>query len=305
MVRLFSESERASLYTYAPKSDNPELIRLHLKDQDNQKYLARYDVTEDIARMRDQMAFINDVLARATFDLEITRDELEALEDQMHERGKERSDGDGRLRLQDTVLYRVFNDSSFKTGGRLYGGWWQTIPSRFRNRIRINRKRTVELDFRSLHPTMLYAKLGLEVPTDLYDVRVHPRSFGDGLTQSDYRTLVKRCFNAMLNANHRIVHAPQDIDLQVWGLKWKQMVDAILEKHSPIADQFFMGRGLALQFDDSEIAINVMEGFAKKYGMVPLLPIHDSFICHHGYEKDVRQALNLNGPVSAGMITNT
>ncbi len=291
MVSLFSERERAALHTDAPKSDNPELIRLHLKDQDNQKYLARYDVTEDIARMRDQMAFINSVLATSKFDLEITRDELEELEDQMHERGKERNEGDGRLRLQDTVLYRVFNDRDFKTGGRLYGGWWQTIPSRFRNRIRINGKRTVELDFGSLHPTMLYAKLGLGVPTDPYDVSIYPRSFGDGRTQSDYRTLVKRCFNAMLNANHRLVHAPQDTNLRVWGLKWKQMVDAILEKHSPIANQFFMGRGLALQFEDSEIAINVMEGFAKKYGMVPLLPIHDSFICHHAYEKDVRQAM--------------
>lgn len=291
MVSLFSERERTSLHEYAPKSDNPESIRLHLKDENNQKYLARYDVTEDIAHMRDQMAFINDVLARATFDLEITRDELEALEDQMHERGKERSEGDGRLRLQDTILYRVFNDSDFKTGGRLYGGWWQTIPSRYRNRVRINGKRTVELDFSTLHPTMLYAELGMSAPKDSYEIELFPTHFEYGRTFDDYRTLIKRCFNAMLNAGHRLMRPPRDVDLPSWNLKWDQMVDAILEKHSPIANQFFNGRGLQLQFEDSEIAVNLMQSFAKKYGMVPLLPVHDSFICHNAYEETVRAAM--------------
>ena len=34
-----------------------------------------------------------------------------------------------------------------------------------------------------------------------------------------------------------------------------------------------------------------MEDFARRMGLVPLLPIHDSFICHHAYESDVHDAM--------------
>lgn len=69
------------------------------------------------------------------------------------------------------------------------------------------------------------------------------------------------------------------------------MVDAILEKHQPIADRFFTGQGLQLQVLDSTIAANLMENFSKEMGTVALLPVHDSFICHHGYENDVKTAM--------------
>ena len=47
------------------------------------------------------------------------------------------------LMLSKRSLYRVFNDTEFQTGGRFYGGWWQEIPSKYRDRITIDGKRTV------------------------------------------------------------------------------------------------------------------------------------------------------------------
>ena len=44
---------------------------------------------------------------------------------------------------------------------------------------------------------------------------------------------------------------------------------------------FFKGLGNQLQFEDSEIAEGIMLHFAKMDA--PALPIHDSFIMHHGY----------------------
>ena len=264
---------------------------IQLRDDEGRKYLQKYVDNENTARMREQVAFINDVLAKGKFDLEITRDELETLEDWMHQRSQERNEGDGRLRLQDVSLYRVFNDTDFATGGRFYGGWWQVIPSEYRTRIRINEKRTVELDFGTLHPTMLYSEVGLKPPEDSYQIGLYPRSFSGANSMAAYRKLVKRCFNAMLNASHRLSRPPRDVDLSAWGLKWDQMVDAILDRHEPIADQFFTGRGLLLQREDSDIAANLMEDFARRMGLVPLLPVHDSFICHHGYESDVYDAM--------------
>ena len=170
LIDLFSDTERVALHESALQPENSELIRIQLRDNEGRKYLQKYDDDENTARMREQVAFINDVLAKAKFDLEIARDELETLEDRMHLRSKERNEGDGRLRLQDVSLYRVFNDTEFKTGGRFYGGWWQVIPSEYRTRIRINEKRTVELDFGTLHPTMLYSEVGLKPPEDSYQI---------------------------------------------------------------------------------------------------------------------------------------
>ena len=144
LIDLFTDNERIELKHLSQETINSELIRIQLRDEDGNKYLADYIDTQNTIRMRDQMAYINNVLSKSAFDLEITRDELEQLEDRMHERAQERDEGDGRLRLQDVTLYRVFNDADFTLGGRLYGGWWQNIPSKYRRRIRINGKRTVE-----------------------------------------------------------------------------------------------------------------------------------------------------------------
>ena len=291
LIDLFSDAERVALHQSAPMRDDAELIRVQLRDENNRKYLADYDENDDTIRMREQVAFINSVLAKNEFDLEMTSDELETLEDRMHQRSKERNEGDGRLRLQDSSLYRVFNDTDFTNGGRFYGGWWQVIPSEYRTRIRINEKRTVELDFGTLHPTMLYSEVGLKPPEDSYQIGLFPRSSTGMASLEAYRQLVKRCFNAMLNAKHPLKRPPRDVDLSAWGLKWDQIVEAIFERHKPIADQFFTGRGLLLQREDSDIAGNVMEDFARRMGLVPLLPVHDSFICHHGYENDVHIAM--------------
>lgn len=291
LTELFSEDDRIQLKHVSREKVNPELIRVQLRDNEGHKYLADYEETSNTIKMRNQMAFVNEVLAKSTFDLEITRDELEQLEDKMHERAKERDEGVGRLRLQDVALYRVFNDVDFKLGGRLYGGWWQTIPSEYRRRIRINGKRTVELDFGTLHPTMLYQEAGTQPPEDSYNIALRPQSFDSVRNPDAYRGLVKACFNAMLNSTYRTTRPPRDINLKLWGLKWGQMVDAILEKHQPIADSFFTGKGLRLQMLDSSVAASLMENFAKKMGTVALLPVHDSFICHHGYESDVIDAM--------------
>jgi hypothetical protein len=57
--------------------------------------------------------------------------------------------------------------------------------------------------------------------------------------------------------------------------------DRILATHKPIAHEFFNGVGNKLQFKDSTIAEKVMLHFAKIDA--PALPVHDSFIIHHGY----------------------
>ena len=128
-------------------------------------------------------------------------------------------------------------------------------------------------------------------PTESYDIALRPQSFDSVRNPDAYRSLVKACFNAMLNSTYRTTRPPRDIKLKPWGLKWDQIVDAILEKHQPIENRFFTGQGLRLQMLDSSVAANLMENFAKQMGTVALLPVHDSFICHHGHIQELESAM--------------
>ena len=290
LVSLFKADELSSLAVSKPVIENPELIRVRLNIE-GERRLVSYDESPQTRKMRGNVAFINSVIARQWYDLELTDAEFLELEDRMHNRSLERNEGDGRLRLHDRHLYRVFNSLDFDKGGRFYGGWWEGIPSEYRAKLLINGKRTEELDFGSLHPTILYAQYGLELPKDAYELSLRPTKFPKGKSVVDFRKVVKRAFNAMLNADKRLHAPPRELALHEWGIKWGELVSAIQDQHTPIANEFFSGVGLSLQYEDSQIAEKLMIQFAQANGMVPLLPVHDSFICHHGYAEEVREMM--------------
>ena len=290
LIALIDPNEVAKFPVHKPVISNPELIRVRTQ-VDGFKQLVEYTDTPQTVEMRNNVKFINDVLSKQWFDLELTDDEFEQLEMRMHQRSLERNEGEGRLRLQDRMLYRVFNNLEFNEGGRFYGGWWEMVPSEYRRKILINGKRTEELDFSTLHPRILYAQAGSSLKGDAYDIKLRPRAIPDGYSQLDFRTVVKRAFNAMLNARHELRQPPRELKLKGWGIKWDELVEAIRERHEPIAGQFFSGAGLRLQFEDSQIAESLMMEFAKTRGLVPLLPVHDSFICHHGYVSEVKELM--------------
>jgi hypothetical protein len=56
----------------------------------------------------------------------------------------------------------------------------------------------------------------------------------------------------------------------------KSLIDLLIGAHAPIADKFFTGIGLDLQYLDSQLANNIMLSF-KRAGR-PCLGVHDSFI---------------------------
>ena len=76
-------------------------------------------------------------------------------------------------------------------------------------------------------------------------------------------------------------HRPDGIELEAIGMSWRELKEEILNTHKPIKDYFFKGLGNRLQFEDSIIAESIMLHFAKMDA--PALPIHDSFIMHHGF----------------------
>ncbi|MDA9975448.1 hypothetical protein N9F34_01260 [Alphaproteobacteria bacterium] len=175
------------------------------------------------------------------------------------------------------TVYRVFNNSTFDDGGRFYGPWWQSIPSELRSLITINGKDTVELDYSSIHPRMLYAYLRIECPDDPYDVGLDPK----------YRDLVKKAFNALINARGviRKFEDPEDgpvFDEDGLGMSWNEFLNHVRSYHPELRPHFGTGIGLKYQTVDSDIAAETMLHFAKSN--IPVLLAHDNFIMHHGYE---------------------
>ena len=161
------------------------------------------------------------------------------------------------------------------------GGWWQNIPKEFRTKLLINGKRTVEFDYSGLHPALLYAKVKAGIPDDPYEIGLDPK----------HRKHVKKAFNAMLNADNDLRNPPQGLPVKDMGLPWKELKRRIKDKHSEISDYFGTGEGLRLQYIDSCIAEELMLRFIEEKSGTALLPVHDSFIVHHGYAEELKDMM--------------
>ena len=81
--------------------------------------------------------------------------------------------------------------------------------------------------------------------------------------------------------------APRGSRLSHWGVVWKQIVKAIRDRHPDIEDQFFTGAGLRLQRIDSDLCEAVILAMMKRSPEIVVLPVHDSFIVHHGYKDEL------------------
>lgn len=227
-------------------------------------------ITEDIEAL-------NRLLAKTWIDLDLTQAGWDELNKRLAEHKKK--DKAKFIRYNERQLYRVFHDLEFKTGGRYYGGWWETIPSKFRKHIAINGKATVEIDYSGLHPAILYAKEGQQLPDDPYSQ----------ILGEEHRSLAKKLFNALINAKHDMKTQPRATKISHTGKSWKQIKERIYELHAPIKEYFCTSAGLWLMHEDSELATAVMHYFAKQG--VACLPVHDSFIIHHGFEDELRKKM--------------
>ena len=293
--------------------------------KDKQKKLIEYDETDETRMMRAQMQTVNSILSKTLINMYMADDVLTDLNQRLLA-GKlpwrngylpdledEEEDDDLRqvIDFSRKSLSRVFNNSSFRDGGRLYSAWWQGVPQRYRKYIRINRMNTVEVDFSAMHINLIYWLQGIEVPEgDLYTLEGFPE---------ETRQVVKQCLLTLINAKTREkgmssirehiagvkvrmkvdngkkekvekkIHHDDRIMLPP-GVKIEEIIAAFEEKHAAISkDWFFSGKGVELQYWDSEIALEILLRLAKEG--VPCLPLHDSFIVSFPQERGLRRVM--------------
>ena len=282
LLSLFTTGEIEAIPALVPSYKDPELIRVRIKEMDEYGVSRKRSVavleTPETVQMRENLTVINKALSKHWYDLEIPDEELSELQKRL----SDDPENERIIRMDQRSLHRVFNDPDLTTGGRFYGGWWQNIPREYRRYMVVNGKQMIELDYSNQHPSILYAQEGVTRPADCYADVIKLHDLPQGITSNDVRDMVKASFNAMLNSPKPLKQAPIGVKPSRFGLKWADVSEAIMAFHEPIAQHFYTGVGLRLQRMDSDIAEKVLLHFANKG--IAILPLHDSFLMHHGYE---------------------
>jgi hypothetical protein len=176
-------------------------------------------------------------------------------------------------------VVRIFN-RSFARGGRFYavGGGWQSMSKEKRQMVEIRGEPVVEIDYRNLHPAILYAMEVADMPADCYSLPGWDRSL---------RPLIKVALLITLNAKnkaqarHAIAHHDKMAAVATLGSQdalraADGLIDDIKRVHAPIAHHFHRDRGAELMQLDSELSKAVMLEMSRRGEVV--LPIHDSFL---------------------------
>ena len=238
--------------------------------------LISYKVTPKIYIMQEMVRGINQHLAITDINLYLSHEEEAELNKRMMAKKKDDEAIEDRVRYHNKYLYRVFNED-FEHGGRFYGGFWQQIPSEYRQRITIDNFLTFEMDYSTIHFSMLYQQEG--IPKEKHG---DPYAIGD--VDDALRKIYKKVMNIMLNTSCfdealRVCRRSKKILLPRQLYKtWRELLTHVLSYHKPIKKYFFKQIGTELQRIDSDIAEFVMVKMINEHGIV-VLPIHDSFLC--------------------------
>lgn len=201
---------------------------------------------------RDEMRHINQWIRNADLNYMVP----------FHEKDKHNYDLDCRL------LKRYFTRGSFKSGGRLFGGFWQQMKKVHRENLLIDGDEIVSLDYSQMSPKILYGYCG-SVPKvdDCYHIKGYEYC----------RKGIKKVFNAMTFSNEPMTRFPKGINsLFPVNTRFKDVSDAIENEHSGIVHMFYTGIGHYLQFLESQILVEVLLKLIESG--ITALPIHDAVL---------------------------
>ena len=238
------------------EADDEEVIILRAPKRGNQVNSrdVEYDDTPETDSLRRQVKDINAWLAQA----DITCDAA-------------------RVNPYQRRLRRIFNNSDFKQGGRLYGGFWQSLDAAIREEsISIEGSGCVECDYGQMSVMLLYSLAGAPIPEgDLYDLSAQ------GIPHA-YRKGIKKVIQAIINSSEELSRYPAGAkDLLPKGLKFDTLRSAIRAKHEAIYPLMTGHLGMQMFRKESDILVEVLIALKNK-GIVAL-PIHDAVLVgeHH------------------------
>ncbi|MBO6726510.1 MAG: hypothetical protein JJ911_12690 [Rhizobiaceae bacterium] len=225
------------------------------------KVLVNYEDTLETVSMRRDMEVINKILSHADLRL-------------------------GPSVVPPPFLTRRFQiehkeaPQAFDRHGRLYGGFWMSLPKDQRHRLRIGGEEVVDLDFASMFYQLARLEAGLALPDrDPYeDIEGLPRS------------AAKLALSALLCRAGPMMRLPAELR-QLLTRDWsaERLAQALSERHSGIAHLFGTGIGLRLMFTESRILVAALLRLANDD--IPALPMHDGMMVAASKEGAARMAM--------------
>lgn len=168
-----------------------------------------------------------------------------------------------RLNPESLICRRIFN-GNFQSGGRFYCAA-QNLKRSERETLKIDNEDTIELDYKCLHPRIMYNEEGLDAPVDCY-----------ASSERD-REITKKVFLYCINCESRTqaINKLRD-EFSLNRNEAATLIKALLSEHPLIAHKFFQAQWRHVQFLDGLLVDRVLSACLSEN--IPVLPVHDSFI---------------------------
>ena len=273
-------------------------------DQRSAKYPLEYKDTDhpDIPRWRANLRRYNELL-RETF-IDLGSADRPVVELSVADPKSKRKISRVRINQRSKFVRRVFYRGRWDLGGRLHGGWWQQVPSRYRKDILIDDQYTVEVDYSGLHVALIHALEGKPLRGDPYELG----SLLYGVRKEDQREDVKNLVLMAINAEtlegayqsfqsernqegrFAISHDTGERVQVTYDFELlKKLIQAFLERNPIMAKYLGTDQGVKLMRYDGEMAMRLLNYFTDKG--IPVLSVHDSFIVEANQEVQLIQKM--------------
>ncbi len=230
--------------------------------RDRPKALIDYEDTPETHAMRADMQAVNKALGAASIGLGNTAPPTPAFLTR-------------RFQIDHPEAPHIFHQH-----GRLYGGFWLSLPKTERHLLRVNGEPVADLDFAGMFVQLAYLEAGLALPNS------DPYEGVEGLP----RAAVKMGLSALLCRRGPMQRLPRDLR-ELAGREWtgKRLQAALEERHPGIAHLFGRRLGLRLMKTESDILMATLLGlFAQG---IPALPMHDGIMVPASCEEAARRAM--------------
>ncbi len=263
--KVLSRIERFGI-TFADFGRSPDeeviVLRGPKSRDDKPGELVEYDDTEETSTLRQQVQTINGWLDQA--EIVCTN---------------------SAINLHDHRLKRIFNNSDFAQGGRLYGGFWQRLTHAQRlDSIILDGDSVVELDYGQVGLLLLYGLEGATPPAgDLYDLPEY------GIPVS-CRPGIKKVTQAAINASKPLRRMPKGARKTIpKRISLAEVLVAVSKRHPLIAHRFGAGIGMRIMRLESDILVDVL--LALKDRNISALPIHDAVLVSGEHEIEAKDIM--------------
>jgi hypothetical protein len=204
-----------------------------------------------------------------------------------------------RISQNSKFVRRIFSRGSWDLHGRFYGGFWQQVSETLRKDIFINGNPTIEVDYKALHVTLLYAQFLNEQRVwpygeDPYDLKIQ---LSRSVPRDIQRKRVKAMILQAINANCRKAAFSAFRDNAKAGTPEKRLtneylerlLNAFLEEHPELDEFIATDTGVDLMRVDGDITEEIIRLMTKRG--IPVLTIHDSYIVERHRFADLRAVM--------------